>query len=66
MGHYRIGIRMVANEELKDFKEIENIFVELHLDTFEKRKKFFQIEEKTESNDFEKYLSVTTVTSVIS
>ncbi len=61
----RIGFDMTANNDSEEFQEIQSIFEELNLETFEKRNKFLKYKQEEEVNDPEQYLSTTTVTTRI-
>ncbi len=60
-----IQIIMSSNNNSNNDNEIQDFFEELNIETFEKRNKFLKYEQKTDIDNQQQYLTVTTVTSSI-
>lgn len=58
-------IKLSSNNKSIKYEEIQSIFEELSLETFEKRNKFLQFEQKEDTDNNGQYLSTTTVTTSI-
>lgn len=56
---------MSSNNNSNNDNEIQDFFEELNIETFEKRNKFLKYEQKTDIDNQQQYLTVTTVTSSI-
>lgn len=59
------GVWMTRNYKLIELPEINNLFVDLSLDTFEKRYEFLKFIETPKPVDHRKYFSITTVSTPI-